>query len=70
MLKWKKVGRGQYESENKKEKLDFVIDTRDGTIVLIVFDSKIKDQNEAHIEDIAVKDFTEAKKEAEKYKRK
>lgn len=69
MLQWKSVGNKQWEAENKKEKLDFVIDARTQPVAGIVFDSKIRDGSEAHREDLQYDSVTEAKKDLSKYKR-
>jgi len=65
-LKWKNVGKKQWESISIDKEYDFVIDGRTG-IVLIIFNNKIKDHNKAYIDSIQVNSIEEAKKEAENY---
>lgn len=64
---WKSIGRGSYEMSSGK--YDFAITkTGDGKVVLDIFDSSIKDPDEAHIDSMEFNSVDAAKKEAESWK--
>ncbi len=65
-LKWKKVGRKQWQSVSKNKKFDFTIDARKG-IALNVFNHRIKNVDESHIDSISLDSIEEAKIEAENW---
>lgn len=65
---WKKIDKNQWENQEKKRKYDFYItQQRTNSFILDIFNSKIKDNDDAHIESNVYTSLQESKKEAQKW---
>lgn len=65
---WKKIEKNQWENQEKKRKYDFYItQQRSNLFILDVFNTKVKDNDVAHVESTTATSLQEAKKEAQKW---
>lgn len=65
---WKEIKKNQWENQEKKRKYDFYItQQKSNRFILDIFDSKIKDNDDAYMESNVYTSLQEAKKEAQKW---
>lgn len=65
---WKKIEKNQWENQEKKRKYDFYITQQSPNwFILDIFDSKIKDKDDAYIESVTSESLQDAKKEAQRW---
>ena len=65
---WKEIKKKQWENQEKKRKYDFYItQQKSNRFILDIFDSKIKDNDDAYIESKVYTSLQLAKKEAQKW---
>lgn len=64
---WKEIKKNQWENQEKKRKYDFYITQQGKRFILDIFDSKIKDNDDAYMESKVYTSLQDAKKEAQKW---
>jgi len=67
-MRWKQITPYLWEAKDKDRKQDFVIDSRKGMVIGIVFALEIKDADKAYIESFEYSSVEEAKKDLGKYR--
>lgn len=65
---WKQIAQNQWENQEKKRKYDFYITKqRSNNFILDIFNTKIKDNDKAHIASDVFPSLDSAKKEAREF---